>query len=318
MNHLRTVAFTVVCLTPFGCAPADDAPPADDTAAATPDAPTWAALQQPGDRLFAVEGLVGPEAVKYDADQDVYFISNFGDAPEDDANDGFISRVSAGTGDIESLRWATAPDETPLFQPRGMALDGDRLWVADAEGLHAFDRTTGAHLEFVDMTALEPGFLNDIAVGADGSLYVTDTGTSMVYRVTGGEAAVAVEGASLGNPNGIAWDAAGQRFLLVPWQGGDSLRAWDPVSGEITIAARSPGARFDGVEPVPGGFLVASQADSALHVVVGQVGRPVIKVPGGPADIAIDTNRGRVAVPYIALNRVDVFQLPTGPATGGN
>jgi hypothetical protein len=32
-------------------------------------------------------------------------------------------------------------------------------------------------------------------------------------------------------------------------------------------------------------------------------------VPGRPADIGIDTRRGHVAVPYIALNRVDVWSL---------
>jgi hypothetical protein len=33
-------------------------------------------------------------------------------------------------------------------------------------------------------------------------------------------------------------------------------------------------------------------------------------VPGRPADIGVDTRRGRVAVPYIALNRVDIWALP--------
>ena len=31
---------------------------------------------------------------------------------------------------------------------------------------------------------------------------------------------------------------------------------------------------------------------------------------GAPADIAVDTKRNRVAVPYISLDRVDIWQLP--------
>jgi sugar lactone lactonase YvrE len=288
----------------------------DDRAATSADTegPNWTTEQGPEDRLFTVAGLAGPEAVKYDPEQDVYFISNFGEG-EGRANDGFLTRARAEDGAIETLHWATGPDQTPLIQPRGMALDGETLWVADADGVHGFDRRTGAHRSFIDMTGLEPGFLNDLAVGSDGALYVTDTGTSKVYRVADGEASVAVEGEVLGSPNGITWDASSERFWLVPWQGGDSIRAWDPTSGEVTVVARSPGGNFDGVEPVMGGFLVASQTDSALHVVVGDVGRPLIRVAGRPADIAIDTNRNRVAVPFIALDRVDVFQLPAGPAT---
>jgi hypothetical protein len=33
-------------------------------------------------------------------------------------------------------------------------------------------------------------------------------------------------------------------------------------------------------------------------------------VAGAPADIGIDTRRNRVAVPYIDLDRVDIWQLP--------
>lgn len=309
----RTTPFLLALLV-AACAGADEGADADDTAAV--DTPETGILDV-DDRLFTIEGLEGPEAVKYDPDQDVYFVSNFGAGDEEGANDGFVSRVRADDGTVEALRWATGPDDVPLIDPRGMALDGDVLWVADADGIHGFDRRTGAHRSFVDMTALEPGFLNDLAVGADGALYVTDTGASRVYRIVSGEPSIAAEGEELGNPNGITFEAATGRFVLVPWEGGgDRLRSWDPATGELTTRATTPGARFDGVEPLPGvegGLLVASQGDSALHVVAGQAGRPAIRVPGRPADIAIDTRRGRVAVPYIALDRVDVWALP---ATG--
>src|SRR6056297_2777743 len=64
----------------------------------------WDAVQDPADRVHTVSGFSGPEAVRYDPDQDVYFVSNFGESAEDsrDAN-GFISRVSAADGSLESL-----------------------------------------------------------------------------------------------------------------------------------------------------------------------------------------------------------------------
>ncbi|MDZ7693583.1 MAG: hypothetical protein U5K69_21105 [Balneolaceae bacterium] len=49
-----------------------------------------------------------------------------------------------------------------------------------------------------------------------------------------------------------------------------------------------------------------SQVDSTIYI----DGQAAIRTPGDPADIGIDTQRQRVAVPYIALNRVDIWSLP--------
>lgn len=269
----------------------------------------WTAIQDTTDRVVAVTGFAGPEAVRYDPAGDVYFVSNFNsDGGERDGN-GFISRVSSD-GVMETIQFAVGTSTNPLHAPRGMFIHQDTLWAADVDGVHGFDRASGAHLAFVDFTAFEPGFLNDIAAGADGTIYVTDTGRSRVYRVTGGEATIAIEDTLLGQPNGITWDEGGARFLIAPWGGRQQLRAWNPETNEVTRIAQSSGAFFDGIEFVSGRVLVASQADSSLHVVTGETTRQLVRVPGRPADIGVDTRRHRVAVPYIDLDRVDIWQLP--------
>lgn len=265
------------------------------------------------DILFSVTGLSGPEAVRYDPDQDVYFVASFGE-PSDDPRDenGFISRVSAATGAMEALRFMTGTPDSPLHMPRGMFIRGDTLWVADVDGVHGFLRQTGGHAAFIDFTAHAPGFLNDIAVGADGLLYVTDTGLSRVYRIRAdGVAEVAIEDVRTGPPNGITWDPARAAFLLAPWGDETMLRAWDPATGEIRDVARLVGGRFDGIEIVDRAVLIASQNDSTLYLLDDDRPRPLIRVPGRPADIGVDTRRRHVAVPYIALNRVDVWRIPS-------
>lgn len=303
---VRSLPFLFVLAGLVACSGGTDEPAEDREEAAS-----TAALADPlpaQDRVFAIEGLSGPEAVKYDPDQDHYIISNWGEEREGGVNDGFLSLASAEDGEIVELRWAVGSEQRPLEDPRGMTLQGDTLWVADAQGLHAFGRESGDHLAFVDLTDPEPGFLNDIVTGPDGAIYVTDTGASRLLRVAGGEGEVVLEGEALGSPNGITWDASRGALVLVPWTaGGDSLRAYDPSSGELRITARSPGGRFDGVEVAGEALIVASQADSALHVVEGEEGWPWQKVPGAPADIGYDTRRDQVAVPYIALDRVDVY-----------
>lgn len=265
------------------------------------------------DILFSVTGLDGPEAVRYDPAQDVYFVANFGVSLDEarDAN-GYISRVAAN-GELEAQRFMTGTDAAPLHMPRGMHISGDTLFVADVDGVHGFHRETGAHVAFVDFTAHEPGFLNDVAIGPAGAVYVTDTGLGRVYRMTGGVVEVAVEDSLTGPPNGITWDADRGAFLLAPW-GSAPIRAWTPGAGGgeagLPAVVTVPGGRFDGIELVDGGILVASQDDTSLWLVTDGEPRRVITTPGRPADIGVDTRRGRVAVPYISLNRVDVWALP--------
>jgi DNA-binding beta-propeller fold protein YncE len=238
----------------------------------------------------------------------VWFIANFHGEAAGDAN-GFISRVAAD-GTIEELRYMTGSAQAPLHGPRGMFILGETLWVTDADGVHGFDRTTGTQLFFRDFSPFQPGFLNDIALGPDGVLYVTDTGRSRIYRMAGEEITIAVEDPRLGPPNGITLDADAGRFLLAAWGDSATVRAWDPATGEITDVGTVRTGRFDGIELVDGRILVASQADSSLHIIVNGEQIPVIRTPGRPADIGIDTRRGRVAVPYIALDRVDIWPLP--------
>jgi DNA-binding beta-propeller fold protein YncE len=191
-----------------------------------------------------------------------------------------------------------------------MTVVGDTLWVVDVDAVRGFDRRTGAALATVDFSAFRLGFLNDVAAGPDG-LYVTDTGTDHIYRIAGGTVTVALRDSALGRPNGITWDRGGNRFVVVPYGGDSVIRAWTAGSRALVEVGRSGGAQFDGVEVLPGDrVLVASQRDSSIHLFAGGRGRPIIRTGGAPADLAVDTKRLRVAVPFVARNLVEIWQLP--------
>lgn len=271
---------------------------------------SWDVLQDSTHRVGSVSGFSGPEAVRYDPDQDVWFVSNFNGAGGERDSNGFISRVTAGTGGIESLRFAVGTVEHPLHAPRGMYIVGDTLWVADVDGVHGFHKGSGAQVAFVDLTGFEPGFLNDVARGPDGAIYVTDTGKSSVYRIAGREATVAIADPALGNPNGITWDDARGVLVMVPWDPGSRVNTWRLGEAPVGFGPRTTPGRLDGIEPIDRRLLLASQTDSTILLMDGSVTRPLIRVGGRPADIGLDTRRRRVAVPYIALNRVDIWQLP--------
>ncbi len=269
---------------------------------------TWNSVQDSTDIVASVTGFSGPEAVRYDPDQDVYFVSNFNGEPAGDSN-GFISKV-ASDGTIDSLRFMTGTEMYPMHGPRGMYITGDTLWVADADGVHGFNKSTGEHATFLDFTSFEPGFLNDIVEGANGNLYVTDTGKSTVYIVENGSPSVLVENLPA-PPNGITIDPD-NNLVLAPWEGATMFPViveGDP--GYEEYANAESGGNFDGIEFVNGRMVVASQNDNSIHVIYEDSDHVAIQTPGDPADIGIDTERNRVAVPYIALNRVDIWQLPS-------
>lgn len=263
-------------------------------------------------RLVAVPiGFTGPEAVRYDPEQDVYFVSNFGSGGSSDAdNNGFISRMLPD-GTVQQLAFiAGGAGGATLHAPRGMTIVGDTLWVADADAVRGFDRRTGAPLATARFGEFDVGFLNDVAPGPDG-VYVTDTGKDRIYRIANGVVTIALADTALGRPNGITWDRGSGRFIVVPYGGATVIRAWRPGSRMVTEIGRSTGAMFDGVEVLADGrILVASQADSSLHLFTQGRGRPILRTAGRPADIGVDTKRNQVAIPFIALNRVEIWQLP--------
>ena len=257
------------------------------------------------------DGFVAPEAVRYDPDQDVYFVGNWGTGSASATDDnGYISRMKPD-GQIERMRFiAGGANGVVLHAPRGMYIVGDTLWVADVDAVRGFDRKTGAKLANVDFSVFDRGFLNDVAADATGTVYVTDTGRNKLYKVTGG-ATLVVSDSVLGAPNGITWDGANNRFIIVPFGGHKGIRAWTPGATTLTDIGMSTGARYDGVEVLSGGrILVASQADTSLHIFSGNSGRVVIRTLGPPADIAVDTKRNRVAVPVVARNHVEIWELP--------
>ena len=289
---------------------------------ATSDSAAVQGAQADSARLVASPaGFTAPEAVRYDADQDIYFVSNWGTGnPDAKDNNGFISRMSP-EGAVDNLRFiAGGARGATLHSPRGMTIVGDTLWIVDVDAVRGFDRRNGAPLATVDFSKFKLGFLNDITASPE-ALYVTDTGTDHIYRIARSVITVALHDSALGGPNGITWDRGRNQLVVVPYMRGSTISSWSAgktaltrigtSNAALTEMGKTGGVKFDGVEILPGDrIVVASQADSSIHIFSGGTGRPVFKTGGAPADIAVDTKRNRVAVPFVARNLVEIWQLP--------
>lgn len=253
-------------------------------------------------KVFEIGDLRNAEAVVHDEEQDVYFVSG----------KGFIARVSPD-GKVLDRAFAGG-----VQAPKGMAIHGSELWVADGTDLRVFDRLTGKDVRTFDLAEHGAVFLNHVAVGADNSIYVTDTdvrikgkrervraGDGRIFRIEpDGDVEVAIEGEELRSPAGIAWD--GLRFLVAQAYGNEIV-AWQP-GHHARAVLRGPGA-YDGLAVLPNGMvIVTSQNDNALHVGTTGELKPLFARTASPAGIAFDRKRNRLLIP--SSESVEAWTLP--------
>jgi sugar lactone lactonase YvrE len=200
-----------------------------------------------------------------------------------------------------------------------MAIVGDTLIVADIDAVRMFNARTGAAVGSVSFAANKANFLNDVTVGGDGAIYITDTGIRFsptgemshpgpdrIFKIVGRTGSEAVADSALGGPNGIAWDKANNRFI-VGSSASKALLAWTPGSAPTPLAS-GPG-EYDGVEVLGDGRVLASSwADSSVYVVSGGTMTKLVTGVNSPADIGAN-GKGVVAVPLLMDNRVEFWNI---------
>jgi hypothetical protein len=268
-------------------------------------------------------GFASPESVLADTVADVYYVSNVNGSALGEDDNGFISRVTPD-GQVENLKWIDGAGADPaitLNAPKGMAIRGDSLFVADIKCIRIFNRVTGRRANEVCIESAT--VLNDIAVGPEGSIFVTDsgfregaggafepTGTDAVYRLTLREdqaGATIARDPDLGMPNGIA---VGNRGIFVVTFGSGEVLRFTP-NGEKSVLVQGGNRQLDGVVfDSRGGFLFSSWAERAVYHVDNQGSvHTVLSDVESPADIGYDARRNRVLVPQFIPNKVLIADL---------
>lgn len=258
-----------------------------------------------------VDGLSRPESVLSDGSDRSYYISNINGGPLERNKLGYITKVS---GDGLTVVQKFIQSREGLFElnaPKGMAIAGKRLFVADIDGVKYFDRDTGDYLGWVDFSPYELKFLNDLAADGERYLYATDMESGMVYRIhleDKNKVTVFRSGDSIGHPNGIYFDRSSKRLYLVTFDTGELIEI--DSKGNLKVLYRGLGAGLDGVTMDDERKLYVSnyQAGVIFRLDPSPEGRREIFQSGlkTPADISFDP-RKQIMVPLMEEGRVTSF-----------
>jgi len=178
--------------------------------------------------------LLTSESVIYDSKRDVLYVTNLNMEPRLKDGNGFVSRVSTD-GKIIDLHWIDG-----IHSPKGTAIAGDTLYVADIDELIVIDITKGVITRKVPV--IGAGMLNDITSDRDGNLYISDSDANKILKYSnGGLTDWLTTGLNL--PNGLL--AENGRLLLAS-MGTQDMVAIDLNSKSVTKLADSLGAA-DGI-----------------------------------------------------------------------
>jgi hypothetical protein len=293
------------------------------TACSRPPALTPAAPLTPAAAEVETVSRVGfnqPENLVYDSVADVFLVSNMGGGDTAHDDNGFISRV-APDGRILTLKWiAGGRYGAVLHAPKGLAIRGDTLAVADLGAVRLFDRRTGAPLLSITLPGL---MMNDVAFAPDGSLWITDTGPSRtpapvdttkdldaVWRVTRDRKVETIaRGLGLGRPDGLVLD--GSAALITTFGGRRIEQTPAAPPNQWTTVATLPAGRLDGLRRLPDGSLVVTSWDARMvwRLDNAHVAHPLLTGVTSPAGVAVDTRRDRLAVTSMQDNAMYLLSL---------
>ena len=124
------------------------------------------------------KGLHNVESIVYDHKNHFFYASNGMDYKI--GKDGFISKI-AENGALIKLKWIEG-----LNRPTGMAIHNNLLYVADVNALVIINLQNGEIIQKL-IEPVENSGLNDVAISADGEVFVTASFIHSIYHVNEGK-----------------------------------------------------------------------------------------------------------------------------------
>jgi DNA-binding beta-propeller fold protein YncE len=252
-----------------------------------------------------------PESAVFDMERNVVYVSNVDGDPMGRDGHGFISRMSPD-GQVTDLEWVTG-----LNGPKGMAIVGNRLYVADIDTLVEIDIDTGTVSHRYPVP--DGQFFNDVAADNAGTVYVSDMMTNRIHRLYNGVFENWIEGSQLENPNGLY--ATDNKLLVGTWgamKGGFAtevpghIKIIDLGSKAVTdFGSDKPIGNMDGIALMADGSIIATDwmAGALMTIAPDGTVRQLLDLNQGSADLEYVMNGSIAIVPMMSDGKVVAYQI---------
>jgi len=194
-----------------------------------------------------------PESIAFDRINNCLYVTNY-DAYNRSMTKGinYISKVSLD-GKIEEEKWGEG-----LYNPTGMIILQDRLYVVERNNVVEIDITSGQITKRYPVQGA--GFINDIAADREGNLYISDSGRHIIYKITGGAVETWLKNEQIISPNGL--------FIhdgkLLIGCGDNYLKSVDLSSKKIDVIANLGPGIIDGIKLDSDGNYLVSHYEGEL------------------------------------------------------
>ena len=241
--------------------------------------------------------LNSPESVRYDAANARFLISN------------------RGAGEIlaRSLSGTLTTFTTDPASPAGIEIVGNLLYVADGSRVRSYRLDTAERI--ADYAIPGSSFLNGISSDGANRLWVSDFFGSAIYELDLTTPATLSHRLFIGglafSPNGLRFDAANQRLLIVTWSTGRIFKANLDGTGLSQLVAVGS-SNIDGVViDCDGAVYVSSWGAQAIKrfeppLTAASVSTDLVTGLNNPADIGYAPDLGQIASPNAGASTVSV------------
>ncbi|HKL72375.1 MAG TPA: hypothetical protein VJ855_06935 [Marinilabiliaceae bacterium] len=238
-----------------------------------------------------------PESVLYDSVRRVLYVANMNRVDGGD-NTGFITKMNTD-GTVIDLHWIDG-----LNEPRGMGIYEDKLFATDMDRLIVIDLETKELVESIPVEGAV--FLNDLAIGKEGTVYFSDSGAGKLQYYKDGE--VIDWFPEYPNPNGLL-DA--DTSLIVCATSVKEIRRVNKTTGEYEVMAtgiNGDGIEYSGIQD----YYIVTEWEGRMHVIGKDTIQTVLdtsKEEINSADIGYNPNKKIIYVPTFFDNRVVAYTL---------
>ncbi|WP_293268485.1 hypothetical protein [Neptunomonas sp.] len=259
---------------------------------------------------WSIDNLNQPESVVTDASNNYLYVSNINGAPTELNEQGYISKITS-EGQVLDQHWITG-----LNAPKGMAIIGKHLFVADMQTVHMIDIDQGKVIK--QFLAPNAKMLNDVTASPNGDVYISDFLGGEIYQLSNNQLSVWFRDEQLPYPNGLLWH--NDQLLIGNWgkainpdfttQTPGSLYQLNPTT--MRLSAVSSGVELgniDGIVSINNSLYVSDWISGELFELNDKERRLSLSLSKGLADIGATATS--LYTPLMMDNKVIAWEIKT-------